>query len=255
MPRIVLHPGFHKTGTSTAEHMLLRNADLLAPYCQIIGNPQLDDAPEMAKRHSTRRDPSSREAFTAAWTKVLAGLDDHPAIISCVDLFGRIPGHPQVSDYAATPILLETMVEGLEARFGAALDLRIHLSTRAADAWLRSLWFQNLKVHRITEDLHAFANRFRTLAAFDLSHYTARWPITVSLLEDSRHHPLGPAGPLLDHVDIPETVRCRLRPQKPLKVSFSDEGIAVLLELNRSDLDDAALRIAKDEAIGLLKRL
>ncbi len=255
MPRIVLHPGFHKTGTSTTEHMLLRNADIMAQHCQILGNPQLGDAPEWAKRFSTRRDNTSLKAFARAWNAALSSLEDRPAIITCVDLFGRIPGHPQVTDYSATPALLNAMISGLEARFAEALDLRVHLSTREPEAWLRSLWFQNLKVHRVTEDREEFGSKFRGLSTFDQKDYSSKWPISVEPLEKSRAHPLGPAGPLLDLIGLPDDIRNQLSPQKPLKVSFSDEGIAVLLDLNRSDLSEDELRAAKNEAIGLLKRL
>lgn len=261
MPRVVLHPGFHKTGTSTTEHTLLSQADMLRDHCGIYGNPQLGDAPQQAKAHSVRRSDQSLSDFATAWKAAVSVLPpDAQAIITCVDLLGRIPGHPRIADYGATPALLSEIVAGLEGHFGQDLDLHIVLSVRAPQPWLKSLWFQNLKVHRVTEDFDAFAERFAAGAdlkaqADQLRDAASAWPLHVTALEQSKDHALGPAGPLVDLVDLPDDLRARLVPHAPLKVSFSEDAMAVLLDLNRSDLDARDLRAAKRDAMTLLRRI
>ncbi len=246
----VIHFGFHKTGTSTIEHMLLRNAKALAGHVEILGAPQLGPVVGLAKRYSGMPSALLLAQFQDAFAAALPP-PDRPALISCVDLCGRIPGHPRVSDYSAASTLAGAMLEVCPAQLA--------LGTRDAKDWLRSLWMQNLKVHRVTEDLDSFAARFEQLSDLDAQarriEAVVNQPILRLPLEAGSAHPLGPAGPLLDLFDLPSDLRNVLEPQSPLKVGMSAEAAAVLLKINRAGLSDAELSRTKSDALSVLRTM
>lgn len=259
--RIVVHFGFHKTGTSTTEHTLLQHSALLSAHCLVLGNPQLGQAPEWAKRFSARRTGENLARFRSAWDDCLGRLNpapDQAIVISCVDLIGRIPGHPRVHDYGAGSDLVRSMKDGIDACFPNQADAVFFASTRAPDAWLKSLWWQNLKVHRITEDAAEFAARFQPVSdlqaqADTLADAAFPYPLRTGSLEISARHPLGPAGPILDLIDLPQDIRAQVRPHKRLKPSLSDDAMDLLLEINRSDMDDTDLAQTKSDVLAVLK--
>lgn len=241
----VIHAGFHKTGTSTIEHMLLRNAARLRPYVTVITGAQLTEAVHLAKRYSAQPEAVTLDAFTAAFAAAMPA-PDVPAIVSCVDLCGFMPGHPSTHGHGAFPALVRAMRAAGAARFA--------FGTRPAADWLRSLWMQNLKVQRLTEDHAGFAARFAPISDLDAEaaklEAAAGGSVLRLPLEDGSAHPLGPAGPLLDLFEVPHA---GLEHQPALKVGLGDEAAALLLEMNRSDLPGDALRVTKSDALALLK--
>ena len=70
-------------------------------------------------------------------------------------------------------------------------------------------------------------------------------PVRRAALEDSAARRLGPLEPLLDVIGLPDTVRAALAAQPRANTAPPPQVLDRLLELNRSDLDDADLRAAK----------
>lgn len=245
----VIHPGFHKTGTSTIEHTLLRNAAMLRPYVTVLGRPQLGAAPRLAKIYSSAPDPNKLQQFRQAFAAAVPR--DGPVLVSCVDLIGRIPGHPNVSDYSAVPALLRAMRQVRPVQFAMGL--------RPPAEWLRSLWSQNLKVHREQRSAEDFAEHMADIS--DLKAQIAALeadldaPIISLPLRQGRRHPDGPTGPLLDLFDVPDSTRAQMTDQAALKVGLSKGANELLLEMNRSELSDEALRVTKGDALAMLKRM
>lgn len=241
----VIHAGFHKTGTSTIEHFLLRNANVLRPHLEVIATPQLGEVVALAKRYSAAPKPARLSAFAAAFAQAMPP-QDRPTLVSCVDLCGGMPGDPGVQDYRAAPALVGAMRAAGPARFA--------FGVRPGAAWLRSLWMQNLKVHRLTDDLEAFAARFAAVSDLDVQTAALEDASGGSVLrlplEMGATHPLGLAGPLLELFGLPDI---SLLPQKPLKVGLRPDMAALLLKMNRSDLSDADLRRTKSDALALMK--
>ncbi|MEO0937840.1 MAG: hypothetical protein AAFY38_06775 [Pseudomonadota bacterium] len=241
----VIHAGFHKTGTSTIEHMLLRNAAQLKPHVAVIAGPQLTEAVRLAKRYSAQPSGGTLEAFADTFAAAMPA-PDVPTLVSCVDLCGFMPGHPSTHGHDAFPALVRAMRAAGPARFA--------FGTRPAADWLRSLWLQNLKVQRLTDDFATFAARFAPIS--DLNAEAAKLEAAAGgavlrlPLEAGSAHPLGPAGPLLDLFEVPHE---GLELQPALKVGLGDEAAALLLEMNRSGLPDDALRATKSDALALLK--
>jgi hypothetical protein len=255
--RVLVHFGLHKTGTSTAERTLFDNQTRLAPFAAIVGRKSWPEVSSAAKRYSQAPTPDALDIFGAALAARLAGLPaTGPALcISNVDLSGHIPGHGKVQDYGALPALIGEIRRRIVARF-ARPDLTFLVSTRDPQGWLASLYWQNLKVTRLSLERDAFVTRLAPvaetgplLAAIEAElggHTLIRAP-----LEDSRSHRLGPAWPILRALDIPEDVLAALTAHRRLKATPDDATVAAVLELNRAALDDDDCADAKAMLIAM----
>lgn len=252
MRRVIVHAGFHKTGTSTAQTTLQRNRQLLAPHLQVILRPGMVAACEAARAFSERRDVLDMALFRyelARLTETWEAADRRPVLLASEDLGGHMPGRRGLSGYDAVPALMRALAETLvEAMPGAMVQF--HFSTRAAAPWLASCYRQNLRTTRLTLDQATYARRFRASAALDavvdaVAAAVAPCEVRRCALEACATRPLGPLAPLLDLVGLPETVRGALVPQPPANTALPQAVLDRFLALNRSGLDDAALRAAK----------
>ncbi|MBT2129852.1 hypothetical protein [Aliiroseovarius lamellibrachiae] len=259
-PKIIVHFGVHKTGTTTAEATLEANRDLLAPVAQIVTRKTWPDVTKAAKIHST--DPSTLtrfgEVFAARLADVVLGADQ-ALLISNVDLSGQLPGHPEVTNYDGLPARLNEIQGQLLSRFGAQAQLRFVMTTRGPAAWLRSLWAQNLKVHREVRSQEEFAEQFADLAQFSplikaISCAISPGTLTVEPLENTSLLPMGPATAALRPLGsvLPPLP---LVPHRPMKQSLPEEALELLLGMNRSGVSDKALKEVKSDAIYLMQNL
>lgn len=258
--RVLVHFGFHKTGSSTAERTLFDNRAALSGDFDIVGRKTWPEVSAAAKRASVDRGPKALAAFGAALAARLAeGMPSgrRGLCISNVDLCGAMPGHPGVSDYSAVPPLMGETGRRMIERFGADVDLRFLATIRAPEPWLRSLYWQNLKVNRLTLDFGDFAGRYGRAADFApvltaIEAETGGRPLIRARLEDSACDRLGPAAPVLAAMGLPEPVARTLTAHRALKVAPDEAVQRAVLKMNRSDLPDAALADAKAAAIALL---
>lgn len=248
--RAILHPGFHKTGTTTLQKALERNARMLAPHLRLIPRATLRPAGRAARAFSARRDPLELALLRYELAEALAGVDPadpRPLILSCEDLAGHMPGRDGVESYAAAPELMRALIDTLRALW-PGVDPELFFSTRAPDSWLASLHVQALRASRMTLDAASFAARYRGAADLDvvvaeIAATLAPLPVHSARLEDSARRPLGPLASLLDLLPLPEEVRAALVPVPA--ANRAPDCAARLLEINRGDLDDAAAHAAK----------
>lgn len=255
---ITVHFGLHKTGTSTAE-ATLRDAAAIAPLADrviVVGRKDWPEVSTAAKRYSTTLTVQDLATFSAAFAARLDALPGDGArglLIANVDLGGCLPSLASTHGYAAVPALVGAMSQAIAARpaFGPATFVG---TTRAPEAWLRSLYWQTLKVSRETRDFDEFAAASAPLAdhtalfarvADVLAEAGAGARLCTARLEDSAHSPAGPATPLLEAAGFSRDEIARLRPHKRLKRAPGEEVHAALLALNRSALSDADLDAAK----------
>lgn len=86
MPRhVLIHPGFHKTGTSTLQRNLLSQADRLSPRLRIMLNDDLIDATRLARKFSVHPHEPVLDAFSTAIAAAFNSLsvqDDRPVLLS-----------------------------------------------------------------------------------------------------------------------------------------------------------------------------
>lgn len=251
--RIVVHAGFHKTGTTTIQNFLQHHGPVLWPHTALALPFRLrKGAARAARRYDDSRSPAaldelSRE-LTALFDSLSLGLHRR-LLLSDESLSGRMPGYPGVTAYEAAVPLMER-IAGAITDFYPDPDLTFILTTRAPDAWLRSTWKHAVRHARVTEDFPDFAARQRPGA--DLSGLTdtirkALSPLEVveSPLETAALLPLGPAQPVVDLLALPPSTVDQLRPAPPANPGPSDDAVAEMLRLNRSGLAGEALEAAK----------
>lgn len=251
----LLHPGFHKTGTSSAQHFLAKNRAALAPHLQIVLLGALKPADKTARRFSKARDAASLVEFAAAFAGCLTRLDPDPTrplLLSCEGLSGDIPGRAGIADYSAAVDLVPIAWEVLQ-RHGFARPT-LHFSLRDPRDWLYSAWRHNIAATRLDMDFDAYARAFG--ASADLDGIVARVaaacpgaPVGISRLEDTRNARFGPATPLIAPFDLPEAVLGTLKPAGVVNRALPERLIAPLRALNRGALTGAALKAAKARLI------
>ena len=249
--RVVVHAGFHKTGTTSIQHGLRRNGRKMARICRVLTRVQIEAVCEAARAASITDDPSAMALFTyelAQMAEALDPSDPRPVLISAEDLSGHMPGRFELTGYGAAPRLMACIEAVLqEVRPGAALSF--FFTTRAAAPWVRSCHAQHVRAIRFTEDRASYVARM--LPHADLGAEVARVaaavaaPVHSVALEDWTAHRLGPLAALLDVLDAPQRLRDSLTAVGPANPSFPDAVLERMLALNRSDLPRAEWVAAK----------
>ena len=251
MTRILLHPGFHKTGTSSIQHFLWTNRQTLAPHLGIVLLRHLKPVVRMSCRFSRFQNPIDLIDLVPALDQALveAAIAPHQDIvISCEGLLGHLPGWPNVASYDAAPVLIACYAGYFQDRYPGA-DLQIVLTTRDATGWLFSAYRHHLRGQRLTLTSDEFAIRYATAANLnavaDAVAAAVDVPVMTVDLADMRDFPGGPGGAICDLMDLPEAIFAQLRPvgqgntgpEAPLWQQF--------LDLNLSDLPDRVVQAEK----------
>ncbi len=252
MPRrIILHAGFHKTGTSTIQSFLRENRVALKKQVALRLRWHMKDLCAAARGYSTDHDPLTLVKVQSRFGTVmneLPGMPRRTLIVSAEELCGHLPGRGDLVDYAAAPVLLYAYWEIAKARYPEA-EILIYLTVRDPHEWLASAHWEHVRSSDMTMDLEAFRAKYH--AAADLrgmaAEIASRVPAPVHAygLENCRDLPLGPADPLLDLCDIPLTLRPTLTPVAPVNTRQGDDVLQALLEVNRTVADTQARNAAK----------
>ncbi len=249
--RVIVHPGFHKTGTSSLQTCLAANRAALAPFARIVLLDELADPVRCATRYCLDGDPLDLAGFTAAFAQVCETVaGSHTLLISCEGLSGRTPGKKGIVDYRAAVPLAAAMAAAVKAVFGGTAGLTLIYTTRNAQAWLSSAWRHNLFGYRVTEDFAAFSARCAEAADFagitgQIAQKLRRAEVMSVALESVQEAPLGPAEGVLTLLNLPEAVRAVLHNPGLRNAGSGPDLTAALLELNRSALPDDEVKRRK----------
>jgi hypothetical protein len=252
MPRrIVLHAGFHKTGTSTTQAILRQNRVALKKQLALRLRWQMPELIHATRGYSTWRDPLTMLKVQDRFEALMDGLPGMPRrvlVISAEELAGHMPGRGELADYSAAPELLYAFWQIMHRRHPEA-EILLYLSTRAPEPWLASAWAEHVRESGMTLDFDAFRDRYAPAARLDdmVAEIASRVPCPVrfAALEDCRDRPLGPADPLLDLCDIPLSVRAGLVPVAPVNQRLADDVLAAMLDANRTHKGAEARNAAK----------
>lgn len=252
-PAFVIHAGFHKTGTTSMQDCLRRNADLLAPLWRVEttqGSADLRRVTAAARAFSLSGAAEDLALVRARAVLWLAGLTGPGVLVSSEDLAGHMPGIGPVRHYGALVPILSALTETIQRFHAGRARIAVLLTTRAPGAWLRSLHWQQAKGDRLTLDFPEFAASLPLAAdhgaiADDLRRALGPVPVTLAPLETLAARPLGPASALLGLADLPEVMARALIPVAPANTGPSSDLAAEFVALNRLGLDSAALRAAK----------
>lgn len=261
--RIVIHAGFHKTGTTSVQAMLRENSERLDPHVRVYLKESFADLTDAARAFSIKPREDTLAAVADAATAFFSGCDaDDPRalLMASEDLSGHMPGRHGLDCYDGAGLVMRALSEAAFSRFGADADVTFYFSTRARDSWLRSTWWQNLRSTRLGLDLHEYRAQFDAARSLDdilseVASDVAPAKVASRRLEDVGNGPLGPLDPILDLLDIDGLDRSALTALPPENVQ-PDLGIdAVFLALNRSQLPDKDIRTAKRSIRKMARRL
>ena len=252
MPRrIVIHAGFHKTGTTTIQATLRENRALMKAHSVLRLRWHMQDLVAATRGYSTWGDPLSLIKVEHRFDRLMTELPNVPRrvlIISAEELAGHLPGRRDIEDYSAARTLLRSFSEIAHRHFPSA-EVVFYLSTRAPDPWLKSAYWEHVKASSMTLDFDAF--RERTEGGSDLDGMVAyiaeslSVPVHHKRLEACRNLTLGPAEPLLDLCDLPANLRAQLQPVSPRNSRLGDDVLQALLEINRTVETTEARKAAK----------
>ena len=257
--RILLHPGFHKTGTSSLQRGATAQFDTLAPRLQLMLTPDLIEAARVARHYSERLTQADLDRFSAEFQRAVADRDSsdrRPLLLSSQVLSGHLPGLRGVKTYAAAPILARSAVEVLQRHYGPEAQITVWFTTRDPATWLRSLYWQNLRAQRLTEEFEPFRDRMAPAA--DHAHIIeearrclgAKAKVETARIEDIGPDPLGPLGEALRRLGVATDNLATL----PQHNTQPENAAHDFLTLNRSALGDEALAEAKRKVLRRYRR-
>lgn len=252
MPRrIVMHAGFHKTGTSTVQQVLRANRAILKPELAMRLKGQMPELMHATRGYSTWRDPLTLAKAGARFGAMLDGLVAMPRrvlVVSAEELSGHMPGRGALMNYEAAPILLKRFSEEISARFPKAEQV-IYFSTRNTDSWVRSAYWEHVKSSSMTLGYEAFIKAYGSSANFEQIiskvRQNAKSEVFDTPLETCLTLPLGPADPLLDLCDISADLRARIVAQPATNRRKDDAVLLALLAANRTYADRDERKAAK----------
>ncbi len=248
--RLIVHAGFHKTGTSSVQKMLRHNNARLSDEFRVFTHRDIRGPCGAARGLSVSRDPLDEALFTLELAEFLTALDaddPRPVVISSENLAGHIPGRYGLLRYSATPAIMARFAE-VAADCLDAPRITFYFSTRAREPWLRSCHWQHLRATRLADDFATY--RAAHLPHADLAGDVAAIARAVPAPHDVVSAALdqvanGPLGPLLDVMRPSVPLRAALTPLGPANRGHSAHVADELLRLNRSDMDEDAVRAAK----------
>lgn len=249
-PRVIVHAGFHKTGTSSAQEVLQTARTTLAPDVTVTLRADMVALCESARAYSADPGPAAL-GFVQYEAACLAEAWDAAGtyLLSSEDLSGHMPGRRGLRDYGAAPALARAMTEAWRTLWPAA-DITLAYTTRAAKPWLASCYVQHLRATRITLDPQTYHDTYAGSAnlAGVIASVAKAVPdaaVVPLALEEVGPDRLGPAGALLALAGVRDARRAPLPPARHVNVGLSLAGQRQFLAWNRSDRSDAEVRRLK----------
>lgn len=260
--RIVFHAGLHKTGTTSLQRALESHAPLLTDRLHVETrqlSPALVQAATAARTYSQRPDATTLAALKGVLQRWAAGLPDKDLVVSSEDFMGHMPQHMGVQDYSASLVIVPTVVAALQGRFAQA-DIRVLITTRAAEPWLQSLHWQLAKKPGMKLMQRRFCREFRHLADFPalLGPMAARLAPTtleVRALEDIAQRRLGPVEAVYDLIGLPDTLRAALPLARVANQTPPGNLADQFVRLNRAGLAAAELEETKAYMLEMMRKL
>lgn len=252
MPRrIIIHAGFHKTGTSTIQATLRENQKALKPNAKVWLADKLTEVISAARRYSILPDPISFVQATDEFARLMQRVPKMPKrtlIISSENMVGHMPMRHGIIDYDAATALLPSFCAKASEHFPQT-EVILYLSTRNRAPWLRSLYCQFVQSSGTIMDFDTFQSMMKAGDTLDetIVQIVQKAPVPVhhTTLEACCDLPLGPATPLLALCNLPSDVLASLSPIERRNRHLGDATLQALLEINRTIEDPQVGKAAK----------
>ncbi len=250
--RIVLHPGFHRTGCRSVQSFFATNRDVLAPNTHCLFVADLRPILRLMRGDGAVSPSSLKRAMGILFPDPAS--DQRDILISSEALSGPPPGRADTIDYNAAAAQVGMIGAALLDHF-AGSELTVALTVRQAEDWLFAAYQSQLLHSRIRLSRAAFAGAHRRATDFErlgtetaaaLQGYPDRARVLLLPIEDTKSHALGPGGALVDLLQPDPALRSRLRPVAHVDHSLPPPYWLTFLELNRSRRPDDEVRTAKD---------
>lgn len=257
--KVIVHAGFHKTGTTSVSRFMRQNRDVLKPHVAILLNGGARDLIQASRGYSRSRDPITMMQIEFRLERLLAGLDGpvgRDVFICIEELAGLLPGLPaagdleEIKDYGAAPALAAIVAAVCQRALTGPAEVTLYYSTREREAWLDSVYWQHVKVQPMTEERGDFIARFRDAVDFDalidqIAEAAPDCRVVRGPLEETAAMEFGPVTPILDLLELPDDIRARLAPTPPANRRLPDHIRQEMLALNRMGLEKADLKARK----------
>lgn len=255
---VLVHAGFHKTGTSSVQQTLAANRTALAPVARVLLKEDMTGLTEAARAYSRTLDDVEWALYRYEAAHVLSALDPadpRPVLMSSEDLSGHMPFRHDLPDYGAAPRLMAGLRD-TAAEVRPEARLAFLFTTRAPGPWVRSCYAQHLRATRITETDHDFAARALPHADLDamadrIAAAVAPAALHRAALEDIGGGRLGPLDAVLTVAGIDGSA---LAPVPPANRALPSDVQAELLALNRSDRPWSEVREKKKRLVRRARR-
>ncbi|MCA0044472.1 hypothetical protein [Celeribacter litoreus] len=236
--RIVIHAGFHKTGTTTVQNTLALNAPLLLPHAEIYLQEGISllALRKAALDFSGNRCKATKAVIVEKATEFFASLDrsdPRPILISSESLSGHFPGSSGVGKYGSAPIIISLLYQAWRDVTGSEDTFCAYYSTRR-EGWLASCHWQRLKASRLKLGLDEYIAKYHAAADHpkildDIRDRIGDEVLFTATLEDMAH----PIDPLLALLNLTE-LRAKLTFPPDANVFPGEDAREKLLSLNRS---------------------
>lgn len=261
MTRVIVHAGFHKTGTTSLQDFLRTNQAALTPHLRYFGKTDFRAAGAHARIYAQRPFPWRLWRFRRSLSRFLRKLPPGGTIVLSRETFsGGMPGHRRLGGAMMmaytkpATALAQVIIEELRQHFGQDTDITFFYTTRETMAWIRSVHGHLLRSIRLTDGFETFRAGFPDLKgpaeeAAEMARILAPIPVKTAALEDYSTHPEGPAAALLDLLAIPADLRATLKPAPRGNPGETAEMREIFRVLNTRKMSRGALRLAKQMQI------
>jgi len=258
MTKVLVHAGFHKTGTTSLQNVLGRNRKVLSPHFSYYGKTDFLQAGAKARMYGQRRFVWRRIAFRRSFRRFLLTVPaDRVIVLSRETFSGAMPGHRDIfgrtlTDQTETSCqLAQEIVAALYRRFGRDTEIEFLYTTREHSDWISSVHGHLLRSIRITENHAEFQHKLaKTPAPATVAQAVAKRiapvPVHIARLEDYADQPEGPAAAIFDLLNVPNATRDLIRTTGPKNVGPSASTRAALLELNKGNHGKDQLKELKE---------
>jgi hypothetical protein len=242
--RIIVHAGLRKTGTTSIQDFLSRNAARLPRGIAISPRDDLTKAWRRAVAADIEK-PARRavQREARALRTAVQGIKADILVISDENLSGQsvvAPDGRDIFDLAATYL---PMIE--EAFYGAKIEFVIY--TRAQDLWLKSAWAQGVKRSGIAE---SYENWRAGLPQIDPKEGLARLrsalksPLHICAMEDDLAGPAPLIGrALFALAGLDNATLAGFEPAPRANESLPEAALGFLLKLNALELGKTDRRL------------
>lgn len=228
--KIILHFGFHKTGTTSLQQFLMKNRNVLTSYATCYFEEDLPQVAALARKYGKIPFFWNRRKYRKELRKFLLGIEDSQTIVvSCEALGGIMPGYntfPLKRVVSYIPIarkLMEDFYEALQKKFGDTADVYCLFTTRSSDTWVKSVYEHICRSKNLNEKFTDFINSFPQLPNLEhdaelIASGIPNVTVMVAPLEIYSKKAFGPATAVLELLNIPESTYKKLKNTEPQNV-------------------------------------